>query len=203
MVRSFDTVGGTRADGRLGDVQDAALSLFAKRGYRATTMRDIGEALGIRGPSLYNHVGSKREILRGIVLGTLDHLLADHEAAVAGVTDPAEQLRRAVEAHVVYAVSHRREVLVNNREVLSLDPEDRALLVAKRNEYERRFRGIIERGVREDRFDARSARLASYSILDMGNGVAAWFREDGPLSGEEVAHHYGEIALRIVGAKTA
>lgn len=203
MARGSHTVGGARADGRLGDVRDAALSLFAERGYRATTMRDIGEALGIRGPSLYNHVGSKREILRDIVLGTLDRLLAGHEAAVAGVADPAERLRRAVEAHVLYAVSHKREVLVNNREVLSLGPEDRALLVAKRNEYERRFRVVIERGVREGRFDAGSARLASYSILDMGNGVAAWFREDGPLSGEEVARHYGEIALRVVGAKTA
>jgi AcrR family transcriptional regulator len=184
-------------------VREAALTLFAERGYRATTMRAIGEALGLRGPSLYNHVGAKQELLRDIMLGTLDRLLAEHAAAVAGIEDPAEQLRRAVVAHVRYVVSHKREVLVNNREVLSLDEPSRVLLVARRNEYERLFRNLVERGLEEGRFEVESARMASYSILDMGNGVAVWFREDGAMTGEEVAAHYGRLALQAVGARPA
>lgn len=187
--------------GRLEDVREAALTLFAERGYRATTMRAIGGALGLRGPSLYNHVGSKQELLRDIVLGTLENLLAGHGAAVAGTDDTAEKLRRAVVAHVRYAVSHKREVLVNNREVLSLDEANRVLLIARRNEYEGLFRGLVERGLREGRFAVGSARMASYSILDMSNGVAVWFREDGPMTGEEVSAHYGRMALQAVGVR--
>ncbi len=40
-------------------VLDAACLLFAERGYRGTSMKDIAEALGVRAPSLYNHVASK------------------------------------------------------------------------------------------------------------------------------------------------
>jgi AcrR family transcriptional regulator len=189
------SVASREGGGRTLEVREAALTLFAERGYHGTSMRDIAEAIGLRAPALYNHVGSKQEILKEIVLGTMEQLFAEHEAAVAGVADVAEQLRRAVEAHVRYAVTHRREVLVNQRDVLSLEEKSRALLVDRRNEYEGLFRKIVERGVGEDRFGAASARMASYSILDMGNGVAGWFREDGPLSGEEVAAHYGEIAL--------
>jgi AcrR family transcriptional regulator len=187
--------------GRAREVREAALTLFSERGYHGTSMRDIAEAIGVKAPALYNHVGSKQEIIKEIVLGTMERLFAEHEAAVAGVEDVAERLRRAVEAHVRYAVTHRREVLVNQRDVLSLEEDNRALLVDRRNEYEGLFRAIVERGIREGRFGVGSARLASYSILDMGNGVAVWFREDGPLSGEEVAAHYGEIALGAVRAR--
>lgn len=73
-------------------------------------------------------------------------------------------------------------------------------MLGKRDEYERAFRALIERGCDEGRFTVASPRLASYSILEMGIGVATWFRDDGPLTEAEVAYHYGEFALRIVGA---
>ncbi|MGW0476959.1 helix-turn-helix domain-containing protein [Streptomyces coeruleorubidus] len=54
------------------EIRNAALVLFAERGYAATTMADIGEAVGMRGPSLYKHVGSKQELLTQIMTGTMD-----------------------------------------------------------------------------------------------------------------------------------
>ncbi len=46
-------------------ISNAALRLFSDRGYQATTMDDLGAALGIRGPSLYKHVRSKHDLLVG------------------------------------------------------------------------------------------------------------------------------------------
>ena len=185
----------------LAAVRQVALGLFAERGYRVTTMNDIAEVLGIRAPSLYNHVPSKHEILRQIMVETMERLLADHRVAVASTADVSEQLRRATEAHVRYHARHRREAFVGNREIPSLERPARELILSKRDEYERGFRTLIERGREQSVFEVKSARLASYSILEMGIGVATWFREDGPLSEAEVAYHYGEFALRIVGAR--
>ncbi|MFD7516509.1 TetR/AcrR family transcriptional regulator [Streptomyces niveus] len=187
------------ADRRTG-IRLAALRLFAVQGYRATTMTDIGAAVGIRGPSLYKHVASKHELLAEIMTGTMEQLIADNIAAVAGTDDVREQLRRSVEAHIRYHARHRLEAFVGNREIGNLEQRDQDRVLSRRSDYERRYRELIERGVAEGVFDVRSARIASYSILDMGIGVASWFNEGGEFSVDQLAYQYGDMALRIVNA---
>ncbi|MFI1380567.1 TetR/AcrR family transcriptional regulator [Embleya sp. NPDC020886] len=184
-------------------IRAAALDLFTERGYEATTMADIGSAVGVRGPSLYKHVSSKQGLLVQIIRSTMEDLLAAHRAAVATTDDWAERLRRATETHVRYHARHRREAFVGTRELRSLVEPHRAEVLAQRAEYEACFRDLITAGVDAGRFRVASVRLASYAILDLGMGVAVWFREDGEITEEAVAWEYGEIALRIVGANVA
>ncbi|MEU6420911.1 MULTISPECIES: TetR/AcrR family transcriptional regulator [Streptomyces] len=191
----------TRAADRRSAIRQAALRLFAEQGYRATTMTDIGAAVGIRGPSLYKHVASKHELLAEIMIGTMEQLIADNTAAVIGTDDVREQLRRSVEAHIRYHARHRLEAFVGNREIGSLEQPDQDRVLRGRSDYERRFRELIERGVAEGTFHLQSARIASYSILDMGIGVASWFHEGGEFSVDQLAYQYGDIALRIVGVR--
>ncbi|MFJ1969492.1 TetR/AcrR family transcriptional regulator [Streptomyces sp. NPDC087903] len=181
-------------------IRQAALRLFAAQGYRSTTMADIGAAVGIRGPSLYKHVASKQELLAEIMIGTMEQLIADNIAAVEGTEDVGEQLRRSVEAHIRYHARHRLEAFVGNREIGSLEQPDQDRLLGRRSDYERRFRELIEQGAAEDAFHVQSARVASYSILDMGIGVSSWFHDGGEFSVDQLAYQYGDIALRIVGA---
>ncbi|MEV4970280.1 TetR/AcrR family transcriptional regulator [Streptomyces scopuliridis] len=192
---------GTPAADRRSAIRQAALRLFAVRGYGATTMTDIGAAVGIRGPSLYKHVASKHELLAEIMMGTMERLIADNTAAVAGADGVGERLRRSVEAHIRYHARHRLEAFVGNREIASLVQPEQDRLLQRRSVYERRFRELIERGAAEGAFHVQSARIASYSILDMGIGVASWFHEDGEYSVDQLAYQYGDIALRIVGAR--
>lgn len=179
----------------------AALELFTRHGYAGTTMADIGAAVGIRGPSLYKHVASKQQLLAEIMVGTMDALIAEHEDAVSGTDDPAEQLRRATEAHVRYHARHRLEAFVGNREIRSLEEPSRSAVLARRGAYEQGFRGLVQAGVDAGRFDVASVRLTSYAILDLGMGVAAWYREDGELTENQVVWQYGEFALRLAGAE--
>ncbi|MFC9497150.1 TetR/AcrR family transcriptional regulator [Streptomyces sp. NPDC056982] len=193
--------GAPAADRRSG-IREAALRLFATQSYRSTTMTDIGAVVGMRGPSLYKHVASKHELLAEIMIGTMEQLIADNTAAVAGTDDVREQLRRSVEAHIRYHARHRLEAFVGNREIGSLEQPDQDRVLARRSDYERRFRELIERGMAERAFGVQSARIASYSILDMGIGVASWFREGGEFTVDQLAYQYGDIALRIVGVRT-
>jgi AcrR family transcriptional regulator len=183
------------------EIRAAALDLFTRLGYEATTMADIGAAVGIRGPSLYKHVASKQDVLVEIMTGTMDDLLAAHRAAISTTTDPTERLRRATEAHIRYHARHRLEAFVGNREIRSLLEPHRAAVLARRDDYERSFRALITAGVEAGLFHVGSAKLASYAILDLGMGVAAWYREDGELSENEVAWQHTEFALRLVGAR--
>jgi AcrR family transcriptional regulator len=182
-------------------VMGAAMTLFAAQGYRGTTMKDIASQLGIRAPSLYNHVTSKQELLQEIMFGTMRTLIADHEAAVATTDDVVEQVRRSMEAHVRYHARYRREAHIGNREIASLEQPARDEIREMRRVYSRRWQDVIERGLEENRFTTRDARLAAYALLEMGIGVALWFREDGSLSEEQVAYVYGDMALRLLSAR--
>ncbi|MDN5748972.1 MAG: TetR/AcrR family transcriptional regulator [Pseudonocardia sp.] len=185
---------------RMAEIRAAALELFARHGYAATTMADIGAAVGVRGPSLYRHVTAKQDLLVEIMTSTMDALIATHISAVATTADPTERLRRAVDAHVRFHARHRVEAFVGNSEIRSLTEPHRSAVVARRAEYEAGFRTLITDGVELGRFHVGSARLASYAILDLGMGVATWFREGGELTENEVAWQQTEFALRLVGA---
>lgn len=184
-------------------VREAALTLFAQRGYHGTALRDVAAEVGIRTPSLYNHIESKQELLRGILLTTTEQVWSDFEAAVAGVADVSERLRRAV---VTYALRHavrRREALVVNRDVASLDEPARSQVMALRRQHERAVRELIIEGAGAGVFRVSDPFLASFAILEMCVSVARWFDPAGALSAEQVAAEHGVFALRLVGAPGA
>lgn len=179
-------------------VLDHALTLFAERGYHGTPLSGLAETLGIRTPSLYNHMGSKHELLETILTRTLDDVLADLAAAVRDVDGPAGRLRAATRVYALRHATHRREALVVNRDTTSLDEPDRTRLRRRRREHERAVRAIITDGVATGEFQAGNPALASFAILEMSVSIARWFRDDGPRSAEQVADEFAEYALRIV-----
>jgi AcrR family transcriptional regulator len=128
-------------------VREAALTLFAQRGYHGTALRDIANEVGIRTPSLYNHIESKQELLRGILLTTTEQVWSDFETAVEGVSAVGERLRRAVVTYAMRHAIHRREALIVNRDVESLDEPARSDVMALRRRHECAVREIIIEGV--------------------------------------------------------
>src|ERR1700761_3450705 len=180
-------------------VIDTACQLFAERGYRGTSMKDIAETLGVRASSLYDHVTSKQDILVAIMNKAMDRALDAQEEALAGVGDVAAQLRAATESLVLDFLRFPAEVTVCNTEVRSLDPANRAAIVAKRDRYAGRVRAIIAAGCRAGRFQAENPQLAAFAVLEMGNGAKSWFRPSGRYPDTFVAREYGAFALRVVG----
>lgn len=181
-------------------IRSTAITLFADRGYRGTSMKDIAAALDIRAPSLYNHLSSKQELLQEVTIGTMVSLQCQLAEVLIATDDVVEQVRRGVERHVLHHALHPKEVQLGNREIASLEEPARTELLTRRHDYARAWQRLIERGNACGRFDARSPKLAAFSILEMGIGVATWFKPGRGMSAQEVAGHFGEIALRLVGA---
>ena len=75
-----------RGSGRRADVVQLAGELFAQKGYRATTVREIADAAGILSGSLYHHFDSKESIGDEILSGFINDVLADYRAAAGSGT---------------------------------------------------------------------------------------------------------------------
>ncbi|MEN3299222.1 MAG: hypothetical protein V7633_1280 [Pseudonocardia sp.] len=194
---------GTRTTVTAEAVVDAALTLFAQRGYHGTALSEIAEVLGVRTPSLYNHMRSKQELLHTITERTATGVLEDFRAATAGLDDPVRRLQQAAFVYARRHATHRREALVVNRDTASLDEPHRTTVQELRRAHEHALRSVIVEGVEAGVFTVGSPALASFAIREMCVSIARWFHDDGPATAEEVAAQYSRFALQIVGAAGA
>ncbi|MET7906035.1 TetR/AcrR family transcriptional regulator [Streptomyces sp. NPDC005355] len=183
-------------------VRETALTLFSERGYHGTALSQIAAELGVRTPSLYNHMNSKHDLLEAIVTETTEQVWADYEIAVEGSVGPVDALRRAVKAYALRHALHRREALIVSRDIASLDREAYERVLRLRRRHERAIRALIDDGVRDGLFHVQTPSLASFGILEMCVSIARWFREDGTMSADEVADQYSEFALRLAGLQS-
>src|SRR5688572_22057513 len=161
-------------------------------------MKDIGGALEVSAPNLYNHVPNKQDLLVVIMDTAMDRAHAALDEALAGVGDVAAQLRRATETSVLDFLGHAAEITVCNTEIRSLEEPGRSRIIGKRDAYAARIRAIVDRGCAEGRFRTAHPRPATFAILELPANATAWFNERGQLSAEEVARIYGDFALDIV-----
>jgi len=181
------------------EILAAALEIIAERGYYGTGMQDIAEAVGIRASSLYNHFSSKHEILATIMTTAMSDLLNQHARAIIGTHTPAEKLSATMAVHLQFHAERRLEIRVTNREISTLKEPERTLLTQLRRDYVNRWIRIIEDGIKTGDFSCPDPKIASYALVDMGMGVANWYRPDGPRSLSELQKSYCLMALQAVG----
>jgi len=184
-------------------IEDAASALFRERGYAATSVRDIAQALNIQGGSLYAHVASKEDVLWSIVSRAADRFnaevgpLATDAGAPAAPSAPA-RLRAMIRAHVEVVTSSQRDAAVFLHEWRFLSDERRAQMAARRDAYEALFRQAIGRGIAAGTFSPVDPRLTATAILTALNGIATWYRPDGPLTAQEIADHHADLFIRAL-----
>jgi TetR/AcrR family transcriptional regulator, cholesterol catabolism regulator len=94
------TVDGALRSGRRAHMLALAAELFAQKGYRATTVREIADAAGILSGSLYHHFDSKESIGDEILSSFVNQVLTNYRAAAAAA-DP-----RAALEQIVRSTSH-------------------------------------------------------------------------------------------------
>jgi AcrR family transcriptional regulator len=105
---------------RADEILDAAMALFAERGYAEVGIDDIGAAVGMAGPSLYNHFPSKQAILVAAMLRGHAQLRAAMQDARAQGTNALDVLRRLTDAYVDLTLDHPDRTTVMISEAVHL-----------------------------------------------------------------------------------
>lgn len=177
-----------------------ALQLFGDRGYHAVSVRDITDALDQQPGAIYAHVSSKQQLLFELVrIGLEEHRDRLHEAVHTAGSDPVDQIKAIVRAHVMVNLEYPALARVISQEIRSLDSGQRDYALAVRAEAENALAEVIERGQHLGLFAETDALLAVTAIGAMGIRAAEWWSPSAPRTRDDVAATYAEFACRLVG----
>ncbi len=169
------------------DIVIGAGKRFAEHGYHGTSMRDLGDDLGILGSSIYAHVGGKQELLLAVIERGAALFEASSARAVAGHDDAASRLRSLIEGHVDVLVDHEAESRTFLNEAAFLEPAERDRVTAMRDAYESVFRDTIRAGVRAGVFRSDvDPKISGIFVLSVLNAMQRWYHPDGDLSREDL-----------------
>ncbi|TWH41886.1 TetR family transcriptional regulator [Rhodococcus rhodochrous J38] len=187
----------------LGHVQQAAVTLFATKGFAATGIRELGAEAGINSATLYHYVGSKESLLASIIRSCLDELMTAGTHAMRRSAEPVVQLAGLVASHVGITAVNQLTARVAEYEMRALTDANRVELQAMRDEYEMLFGQVLERGHRVGAFTIDDLALCRLAILEMCTGVAHWYRPGGRLELEDVQRYFVRAACRLISIDPA
>jgi TetR/AcrR family transcriptional repressor of nem operon len=126
---------------------DAAIDCFWKRGYEATSIRDLAETIGISAPSLYSAFGDKRKLFVRALERYLDQSMRARIKRLEDSLPPKEALRRFIGEIIEHSVTDRERrgcFLINSAlEVAPHDKEVGAAIAERLGELEAFFRRSI------------------------------------------------------------
>jgi AcrR family transcriptional regulator len=181
--------------GRKTDVLEAAVTLFSRKGYHGTTVRDIAVQSGMLSGSLYAHISSKEDLLFELVMNAASEFMGAVEPIVNGSESAATKLRRAMSAHLTVVAGSLEAATVFMHEWKALSPERLEAVAAKRSEYEQLFARILHEGVMSGQFRPVDEKFARLLILSAVNWLYEWYNPAGPLGPDAVADKFADLLL--------
>ncbi|MGB0962178.1 MAG: TetR/AcrR family transcriptional regulator, partial [Mycobacterium sp.] len=129
----------TQANTRRDELLQLAATMFAQRGLRATTVRDIADSAGILSGSLYHHFSSKEEMVDEVLRGFLDWLFERYRQIVSTEPNPLERLKGLFMASFEAIETRHAEVVIYQDEAKRLALQDRFAYVDERNKEQRKM----------------------------------------------------------------
>ncbi|GIH24329.1 putative transcriptional regulator TetR family protein [Acrocarpospora phusangensis] len=171
-----------------------AAELFARKGFQATTVREIAEEAGILSGSLYHHFDSKESIVDEVLRTFLEDLVSRYRAALHSDADPRAVLSEMVRIGFATLEPHRAAITVmqNDWNYLRTLPGGRFdYLVKAEDEVERMWVEQIKRGQAVGQFRGDVDPKLTYRMIRDTIWVAVrWFRTGGRLNPAGLAEHY-------------
>lgn len=176
---------------------ETAAAQFSERGYHATRMQDIAEALDMQAGSLYYYFPSKEALLTAIVESSVGVAVERMGTIVAEVSDPIDQVTRAIIEHLAVFEENADLYSIFNSEKLDVISEELADRVnALGRQYEDLWVKILRSGVETGVFrNDLDPWVAMKAIVGMCNATLIWFSPGGTLSTRDLAEAFSSMVL--------
>lgn len=189
----------TNSDSRRDIIVKKAALLFREKGFKAASMRELAEIVGVEAASLYNHIKGKNELLHEIcfsVANKYNHKIEEIEAENKTSLEKIETLLRF---HIDGVVNNFEEVYVSDREWKYLNEPYLSNFQTQRRNYRKKFAAIIEDGIKDKEIKKIDATSAVLIMLHSISGIESWHRSKQKISGKELEENM--ITILVGGLK--
>ena len=186
----------TEAD-RRPEIVNAAALIIHQRGYDATSMNEIAEAVNLTKAGLYYYTQGKQDLLYMIMKWAMDLVETDILTPCREIKNPEERIRAIVKNHL-------KVMMVDGGAVTILTVEVNKLTTEKRSEINQRHRIYLDlvKDTLADLKDLGRLRpadpmIAALNLFATFFGVPRWYHQKGNLNQDEVSK---EISNYVLGA---
>ena len=183
---------------RAQEIYLTAAQIFFTKGYNATSLNDIADALSITKAALYYYVESKQDLLYQIINLGLDDVKAEVLDPAREISDAEERLRFIIINHARLSAGGNHAVIIISHEVDALNFNQRQEVLHRRREYFEFIRNTLVELQAEKKTQDIDLTTATFTILGMIIWLARWFSPNGKMSVENVCEDVCEMALRGV-----
>jgi AcrR family transcriptional regulator len=185
---------------RLNQIYYVAAKIFCDKGYDATSMSDIADAVGITKAGIYHYVKSKQDLLFAIMNFGMDRLEIQVITPARAVIDAEQRLRAILRNHALLIIEGSRPegyspLTVLNDEMAGLTPAHRRKVQLRKRAYLNLLRDTLRQLKDEGKLKDVDATVAAFSLFGMLLWLSRWYKPDGRLTGDEVANEIEKIAL--------
>ncbi len=175
---------------------EAAARLFRDKGYSATSMRDLAETVQLKASSLYNHIGSKEEILREICFTNARRFhIGMKEVEQLPHATASDKVRALIRLHIRIATEDFTSVTAFNDEWRHLSEPYLTEFKTLRKDYENRFLSIIEYGIQNGEFKPLDAFTTLYTLFSSVRWLYDWYKPERQVTPEAL---YEQIAAFLM-----
>lgn len=190
---------------RRDELLELAATMFAERGLKATTVREIADSAGILSGSLYHHFKSKEQMVEEVLRDFLDWLFARYQQIVDQQAAPLERLKGLFMASFEAIEYRHAQVVIYQDEAKRLSSQPRFVFVEARNKEQRKmWVDILQQGIADGSFRPDlDVDLVYRFIRDTTWVSVRWYQPGGPLSAEQVGRQYLAIVLGGITADGA
>jgi AcrR family transcriptional regulator len=179
-------------DERLAGLLRAAAQVFARKGYHATTMRDLSRASGMSLAGMYHYVRGKEDLLYQIQQRCFTGVLAGAEDALARHEEPDERLRAFVRHHLAFFAAQPAEMKVLSHEADSLTGKRAEEILHLKRRYADLLQALVAAA------NGTHPSIAAYALFGMMNWTYTWYRPDGKLPPGALADVFADLFLNGV-----
>ncbi len=164
------TANGTRKEA----IIRQAASLFRQKSFAGTSMRELAERIGVEAPSLYNHIGSKNELLENICFAVAHEFMEQLQRVAGQSSTPVQQLEQIIRFHIRMMVHAYDEVFVANHEWKQLKNPFLSDFLQQRKNYEQELVRMVEAGIAAGEIKPVHPSIAVHTILSAVRGLEFW-----------------------------
>ena len=176
-----------------------AATLFREKGYKAASMRDLAEAVGVEAASLYNHIKSKSELLHELVFSVANKFVLKMDEIESENISSLEKMEKLLRFHITEMIHNYEEVYVSDREWKHLSDPYLSNYQNQRRVYRKRLAAIIEEGIRNKEIKTIDAPTVVLIFLHAVSGIESWHRSTKKITANELEQNM--VTILIDGLK--